>query len=541
MLWIALHLPALSLESFAATLGAVRHALPLALLDAQRIAAVNRVALQLGVKPGLKRATALALAPQLCLGQADAARDAQALHALAHAALAFTPMVTLAAEAALPCVLLEVQGSLRYFGGLPALQQRLRAALAPLGFSLRMASAPTALGAALLARWRGGFELGAHVDHLGTLQERLDDAPVWLLGPGREHGGTLQGMGLRTLGELRRLPRTGLARRFGEALLTELDRARGEAPDPREAIVPAPTFEARLELYERADSTEQVLQGAQVLLVRLLAWAQAQHARIGSFTLAMRHDRCRGDTATPAHTELPIALAEASNDIQQLQWLLRERLGRLPLPAPTLELRLRCSQLQHSAAPNGELFPSAASAQQGLVRLIERLQARLGPEQVQQPVLCEDHRPERGTAWQPALPDAGARAGARARSAGAERGVAGLALAGLGRAAGTRTPLVAGAASPVPAAASPLTRPVWLLPQPLALPERQSRPLLDGRPLQLLAGPERIECGWWDGAPAARDYFIAQVHDGALVWVYRARLPLAQPAGEGWFLHGRFG
>jgi protein ImuB len=83
-----------------------------------------------------------------------------------------------------------------------------------------------------------------------------------------------------------------------------------------------------------------------------------------------------------------------------------------------------------------------------------------------------------------------------------------------------------------------LTRPVWLLPQPKALHERQSRPLLDGRPLQLLAGPERIEAGWWDSEPAARDYFIAQAHDGALVWVYRSRLALAD---EGWFLHGRFG
>ena len=43
MLWIALHLPTLSLESFAATLGSLRHALPLALLQGQRIAAVNRV------------------------------------------------------------------------------------------------------------------------------------------------------------------------------------------------------------------------------------------------------------------------------------------------------------------------------------------------------------------------------------------------------------------------------------------------------------------------------------------------------------------
>ena len=81
---------------------------------------------------------------------------------------------------------------------------------------------------------------------------------------------------------------------------------------------------------------------------------------------------------------------------------------------------------------------------------------------------------------------------------------------------------------------------MWLLPQAQPLPERQSRPLLDGRPLQLLCGPERIEAGWWDAALAERDYFIAQAGDGALVWIYRARLPLSASA-PGWFLQGRFG
>jgi protein ImuB len=91
-----------------------------------------------------------------------------------------------------------------------------------------------------------------------------------------------------------------------------------------------------------------------------------------------------------------------------------------------------------------------------------------------------------------------------------------------------------------PQATLPLTRPIWLFDPPLPLPERHSRPLLAGRPLQLLAGPERIESGWWDGALAARDYFIASDEDGALVWIWRERLPLTD-AGEGWFLQGRFG
>lgn len=505
MLWIALHLPALSLESFAATLGAARQALPLALLQGHRVVAVNGVAAQQGVQPGQKRATALALAPQLCFGQADAARDAQALRAVAHAALAFTPMVTLDASAGLPCVLLEVQGSLRYFGGLAALQQRLRAALAPLGFGSRLASAPTPLGAALLARWRSGFELGAQAQDPARLGALLDAVPVELLGPGQAHHEALQAMGLHTLGALRRLPRDGLARRFGPALLQALDQARGDTPDPREPLRPPPVFDEGCELYERSDSTAPLMHGAGLLLARLLAWARARQGRVAGFTLALRHEtRQRGDAQVPAQTELRLALAEASNDLAHLQLLLRERLARLVLPAPVRALRLHCDALQHGAPPHGELFPTTASAQEGLTRLIERLQARLGPQQVLQPQPCEDHRPECDTQWQPV-----ARPG-RARAAAAP-----------------------------PAPAPLLTRPVWLLPQPQPLPERQSRPLLDGRPLQLLAGPERIESGWWDGAPAARDYFIAQAHDGALVWLYRARLPLVQQ--EGWFLHGRFG
>jgi protein ImuB len=78
-----------------------------------------------------------------------------------------------------------------------------------------------------------------------------------------------------------------------------------------------------------------------------------------------------------------------------------------------------------------------------------------------------------------------------------------------------------------------------LLPEPLPLAARGAQPLLDGHPLQLVAGPERIESGWWDGEPVTRDYFVGQAADGSLVWLWRGRLPDA--AGEPtWFLQGRF-
>jgi protein ImuB len=518
MLWIALHLPLLSLESFVATLpGGAAKQQPVALMDAQRIVCANAAAQALGVKTGLKRATALALAPQLTLGQADPARDRLAITGVAHAALAFTPSVTLEpwgdASTAPHTVLLEVQASLRYFGGRAKLLQCLRAAMAPLGHQVVCASALTAQGAALLSRLDDAPQ-GLHAADLPSLGCLLHGAPVWLLEAGREHWDVLQGMGLRTCADLQRLPRSGVARRFGETLLDEFDRALGNRPDPRRWITLPDTFSSRLELFARADTTEQVLHGASLLLVRLMAWASAQHAQVRRFTLQMQHEaRHRHDVQTPPDSTLDIALAEPSSDIAHLRLLLRERLAHLQLPAPTLELQLHCSDIARRAPPNQELFATTQSEREGLVRLIERLQARLGGEQVQRLSRIEDHRPERSSALH-ANP-------AAALEAGPARGRATASAA---------------------AQAMPAPRPVWLLPQPEALPERQFRPLLDGRALHLLCGPERIESGWWDAALAERDYFIAQASDGALVWIYRARLPLSAAAeGQGWFLQGRFG
>lgn len=572
MLWLALHLPALSLESWAA-LDALTGAPPAeavhaghrsadpappdgpavqtapagapaprprALLQAHRIAQADAAARDHGVRPGMRRATALALAPELLLGSADAARDARALRAVADVALGFSPLVTWAtppgwhgagaqpaAGPALVGVRLEVQACLRLFGGLPALLARLRAALAPLGHRVRIAGAPTALGAALLAGWGAraaglahpdALVLGPHARDRAALQPLLDAAPLALLGLEEPALQALAGMGLQTLGELRGLPRDGLARRFGPALLDAVDRARGHAPEAHAGLQPAPRFDQRLELPARADTLAPVLAGARLLLVRLLAWAGARQARLARATLVLQHERHRhraGDL--PAQTLLALAPAQPSADAGHLQLLLAERLARQPLPAPVLALGLRCDALADGAAPSGELFASRASEREGLARLVERLQARLGAGQVQRLEPVADHRPEHATRWLPANP---------ARLApplpAALQAAAGQAL---------HSGCVA-------------SQPLWLLPQPrpLALPAGAGAPpLLDGRPLQLLAGPQRLETGWWEaGGPALRDYFIARTDAGALAWVYRHRLPV-DGAEADWFLQGWFG
>ena len=101
--------------------------------------------------------------------------------------------------------------------------------------------------------------------------------------------------------------------------------------------------------------------------------------------------------------------------------------------------------------------------------------------------------------------------------------------------------------------------PTWLLREPLPLATQADHPHFHG-PLQLLAGPDRLECGWWtatdDAAgaaapvagratagPALRDYFIAHDERAGLLWVYRERLRRAGTAATAssdgcWFLQG---
>lgn len=513
MLWIALHLPRLSFESWLALLPPDQREHPAALMDARDVLLSNASAQRLGVRSGLRRATALALAPHLRMGRPDAVRDLQALTSVAHVALAFTPSVCFATTpmlaaagcvghagaepgGALHTVMLQVQSSLRCFGGQQALMQRLRAAWLPLGCTVQLASAPTAQGAAVLARLAEGDAGELHCADLRSMACRLDGAPVQLLGLGRDILDVLEGMGLGTLGALRRLPGRGLARRFGEGLLDALARVYGERPDPSPAWITLPdVFEVRIELQARADTTGQVLHGAQLLIEPLLVWARAHQARVRRFTLFMHHEpRHRKDAGTPSVTELTIALAEPSCDADHLSVLLRERLAHLSLPAPTLELRLHCADVARGSPFSAELFASARGEREGLARLIERLQARLGPQQVQRLAPAAEHR-----AGRHGLP---------------ERSV-------------------------VQAASAP--RPVWLLHEPQPLPERQSRPWLDGQPLQLLCGPERVESGWWTVPRTVRDYFIAQTPEGALVWICRARLPLSvEESASGWLVCGWF-
>lgn len=414
--------------------------------------------------------------------------------ALALWALQFTPRVAIAEEA----VLMEVGASLRLFGGWPALCERVRAEAQTLGVA-RLAWAPNGLAALALAR--AGVEDGL----ARPLPPLLDALPLDSLSATRPHQAMLARIGCRCLGDLRRLPRAGLGRRFGAPLLGALDRLYGQAPETHAWVSVPERFAQRLELPFRVDAAPALMAGAQHLLLALRGWLAARHSGVLALTLSWAHDALRSRQAGEGG-ELGLRVGEPTRDIGHLGRLLAEHLARVTLQAPVGDLALRADEVRPLAPSSACLLPETVPAGEALRPVLERLAARLGPQRVLRPVLVPDHRPEAMCRWQPAL-----------------------------------QPLAPQAAPPAPPATLP--QPGFLLAQPLRLLMRGHHPVYQGV-LQLLVGPQRIEGGWWDrdgGAEAAtralaRDYWVARSEQAGLLWVFQTRLD-DTPA---WFLHGYF-
>ncbi len=444
-------------------------------------------------------------------GPGDAVALTEPLRALGWWALQYTPRVALLDGA----VLLEVSGSVRLWGGLAALLRRIHMSKEP------VAQVDSAQGATSLI---------AHA-RLQALPQPVpppDALPLHTLGAARPHLATLARLGCSTWGQLRALPRGGLARRFGAALVDALDQAYGQRPDVYPWLALPEAFAARLELPDAVAQASALLFGARRLLAQLQVWLRLRQCGVLALELGWQMDARRHTARSGA---LLLRVAEPAHDTAHLLHLLAEHLARVTLPAPVLWLSLRTLQTQPLVAQNASLLPDTAPPGDTLTQLVERLSARLGAERVLRCRLQADHRPESMQTWTAAL--------------GCPDLIAVNAL--LIGARGQKSMQSVGDPCVPPSALASAWLPTWLLQPPLPLRVHAGRPQYCGA-LTLLAGPQRLEAGWWDAAadaPALRDYFIARSSTSALLWIYRQRLrrpATSTPAdGADWYLHGVFG
>jgi protein ImuB len=309
------------------------------------------------------------------------------------------------------------------------------------------------------ARILANMHDGLDVGH-ADLQRALDAMPIERAGLPGEHVHALVRMGLRRLGQVLALPRSALVRRFPPMLLQHLDRLRGDAA-PLELYRPPDRFESRIEFEYDVESSQALLFPLRRLTSDLALFLSSRDGGVQRFSLWFEHERC-------PHSELVVGLLAPERDAGLLFEIARGRIEQMRLPAPVRGLRLHAMDLPRFVPASRELFDPRPQQQVPWGQVRERLRARLGDHAVQGVGWRADHRPER----------------------------------------------VADACATVPRHVPPMPRPGWLLVEPSTM---------DEVPVRIVAGPERIESGWWDLAEAdvRRDYYVVETDSGRRAWAYR--------------------
>lgn len=481
-LWLAVHLPHLVVEAVADPLAEHAEVVVEARHGRAEIVAANSVARNLGIRAGLTPGAARALIRSLEVVDRSPRAERERLEALAAWADALTPFRSVEPPDA---VLLEIEGSLRLFGGVAPIKARVMDELGRRALSGRAAAAPTPLGALWLAR-------AGHDDALSpeALAGRLGALPVAVTAWPEETCRLLAEMGIASLGDVLRLPRAGLARRIGRRYLYDLDGALGRRADPRAAHVPPPRYERCLELPAETHDAALLTAAIRRLLDAFDAHLHARQLQAPGVEIVLHHRRAP-PTVHALRPARPVHRAE------RLLTPLALGLERLALPAACIAVSLRAEALEPLRTEVPDLFAPGGrvDADESSAALIENLQSRLGAGEVHGLALVAEHRPEKVWAEIDAMP--AARGGA------------------------------------VPVSPWVRRRPLWLLREPVPLERALARFRFTG-PLVFEAGPERIEAGWWDGNDVRRDYFIAATPNGERLWAYRDR------AAGHWYLHGIF-
>ena len=474
-LWLALQFPHLPLDLV--TRGHEQCCdLPVAISDndkrKQRVLDCNRAAADAGIRPGLPINAALGLLSSLQIVPRDTQAEHAALQRLAGWCYQYSSRVTIVPERA--SLLLEVGASQRLFGSAEELAKRLNGELLQLGYHLRTGTAPTPEAAHLAARH------GLHITCSSDIQSQLQKLPLDSLAAGQGKMPELEKMGFRSLGEILRLPRKAMARRMGPATVDYLDRLTGARPDPQLPWQPPEHFSSGMDLAAEISNNQALLFPLKRLVSELCGVLRARDRGIQELHICLRLDSKKNP---PDEEHLRLGLQQVTRDESRILLLLRERLERLRLPHPVRHIQLNAGQLLAFEAQQEALFRDNPDlSEQPVLPLLERLRARLGTAAVSGLKGVEDHRPE--YSWSVRELD-----------------------------------------EPADCTAMP-HRPVWLFTRP-------QRCRIDE--YRVLAGPERIEAGWWDDHDCRRDYFIVRDRSGCIFWAFHEYKP--EP---GWYLQGIF-
>jgi len=467
-----------------------------------RILWLNRHARRRRIRPGMRYATALALAEDLRAGEVSAEEIERGVARTADRLSRFSPRIEPAPDE--PGVFwLDASGLERLYGSVQAWAEAvhhdldaadLRATVV-VGWSRFGSYAVAKVGAVPGARKGTAHGRPGVVvfDDVAEERQAAQRVPLAALGIAPSLRDALERLGIQTVAGLLRLPAQGLRERFGDQAHHRLHRlAAGElwAPLQPRALPEPPR--GRIELgYPETDLTRLLFQLKPTLDALLRTLAEHRRA-LAELQLDLQLDRggVRSERIRLAAPGL------APRPILNLVYL---RLEGFPLTAGVVAVELSARTVAASREQLQLFHHQQRRDLEAADQALARMRAEFGEQSVVYARLEDGHLPEAAFSWQPV---------SQARYPQPRETAERLLVRRV------------------------FTRPIRLPPRPRREPDGWL--LLGaghGHVVETL-GPYVVSGGWWMRR-VRRDYYFAQTRDGELLWIYFDK------RRQRWYLHGR--
>lgn len=456
------------------------------------VKAVNPIAAASGISTGMVVADGRAILPSLQVFDDQHGKDITLLTALAEWCIRYTPIAAIDPPDGL---ILEASGCTHLWEGEVPYLKDLLGRLKAFGYTVRPGMADTVGCAWAIARYghlNPVIEPGGQVEALKLLPPaalRLDAATT----------DRLEKLGLTEIGKFMTMPRSALRRRFGQTLLSQLDKALGQEIEMLSPVKPIEAFLERLPSLEPVRTATAIEYALRELLDKLCKRLTAEEKGLRKAVF-----KCyRIDNIIQS---IDIGTARASRNAAHLFKLFEIKIGQI-MPALGIELFVLEAPVVEPLSSNQEaIWNFSYNRQKELAELLDRIAVKVGMHTIHRYLPDEHHWPERSykeaksleeeatTTWQSELP-----------------------------------------------------RPVHLLRDPelidvtVAMPDYP--PILfkhkgNLHRIKKADGPERIEQEWWIEQGLYRDYYCVEDEKGARYWVFR--LGHYRSHEPKWFIHGFF-
>jgi protein ImuB len=251
------------------------------------VTTANRIAEKAGIFVGMALPDARALVPGIEQFDYKPEFAARLLDALAAWTIRYTPVVQVSGSDGL---LLDITGCAHLRGGEASYLKDLVVRLRTAGYEVRGAMADTIGTAWAISR----YGRDQPIITAGGQAASLAALPPSSLRISGETAERLRNLGIRTIGDLTKIPRSSLNRRFGQELTLRLCQALGEAPEamtPKRQVNP---YEETLVSSDGIATAEGIAKALELLLARLCERLKEEGK--GSRALTLESHRLDGVT-----------------------------------------------------------------------------------------------------------------------------------------------------------------------------------------------------------------------------------------------------